>query len=86
MLRFHVGPKVCEILHLPHLTQSTTFFVKKKKKKENPKERHPEGMSRVFWIWWDKKTIQHNPGDLNMVGQTLSREKAFVPGPGTMMI
>ena len=43
-------------------------------------------MSEVFWIWWDKKTIQHNPGDLYMVGQALSREKVFVPGPGTMMI
>jgi len=45
MVRFlgHGGPKVCQILHLPQLKQSNTFFVEKKmkRKKDNPKERHP---------------------------------------------
>ena len=34
----------------------------------------------------DKKTIQKNPVELYVKGQAISREKAFVPGPGTMMI
>jgi len=42
MVRFlgHWGPKVCEILHLPQLKQTTLVFLKKKKKK---KKRKPEG-------------------------------------------
>jgi len=43
-------------------------------------------MSQDFSVWGDKKTVQQNPVDLYMKGQAISREKAFVPGPGTMMI
>jgi len=48
MVRFlgHLGPKVCEILHLPQLKQSNTcFFGKKKNKKKKP-----EGETRVVCI------------------------------------
>jgi len=42
MVRFlgHLGPKVCEILHLPQLKQSNTCFFGKQKEE---KERKPEG-------------------------------------------
>jgi len=43
-------------------------------------------MSQDFLVWGEKETIQQNPVDLYMKGQAISREKARVPGPGTMII
>jgi len=45
-----------------------------------------EIMSQNFSGWGDKRTIQQIPVDLYMVGQAISSEKAFVPGPGKIMI
>ena len=43
-------------------------------------------MSQDFSVWGNKETIQLNLVDLYMKGQAISREKAFVPDAGTMMI
>jgi len=35
------GPKVCAIINLPQLKQSSTCLFEKRKRKKIPKERHP---------------------------------------------
>jgi len=52
MVRFlgHGGPKVCEIVHLSHLKQSNTCFLKKERKK---RKRKPEGETPALVVFED---------------------------------